>query len=221
VRRKLLGTAEWRDHVATLLTERTVSSPARHNLTSPSLRAWLREDWAILFSHPDDFVSYDIEMDRWLVIARRAFAERHIRPIALSSPTANIDRSWVTQISGDERTVLLEDASREHFGPVDLQAPVLHEKIEQTSHRFVMIIDSALRIQKMFNYQPLSDLPSPLELLGWADALRAKQAARQVAAVQTGSRASTIQVHPVFAARRHKHRIPQVACTPALHTRTG
>lgn len=88
-------------------------------MTPPSLRAWMRDGWAILFSHPDDFVSSDLEMDRWLVITRRAFAERQ-------------------------------------------------------GQRFAMIIDNALRIRKMFTYSVLTSLPSPLELLGWADALRAK-----------------------------------------------
>ena len=143
-------------------------------LTAPSLRTWLSEGWAILFSHPDDFVSYDLEMDRWLVITRRAFAERRIQPLALASRTLDPERSWVTHVSGDHRTVLL-DGAQQHFGPVDLQTPVLREAIEQSDRRFVMIIDSTLRIQRTFTYQALSNLPSPLELLGWAEALRAKQ----------------------------------------------
>jgi alkyl hydroperoxide reductase subunit AhpC len=153
----------------------TLSLTAHETLGSPSLRAWLREGWAILFSHPNDFVTYDLEMDRWLVIIRRAFAERRIQPIALASPTLDPDRNWVAQVSGDNRTVLLEDPARQYFGPVDLQAPVLREAIEQPGSRFVVIIDDALRIRKKFTYQALSNLPSPLELLGWADALRAKQ----------------------------------------------
>jgi len=150
------------------------SGKAQH-LTAPSLRAWLRESWAMLFSHPDDFVSYDLEIDRWLVITRRAFAERRILPLALASQTLDLEHSWVTQVSGDNRPVLLEDPVQQHFGPVDLQTPVLREAIEQADRRFVMIIDSALRIQRTFTYQSLSSLPSPLELLGWAEALRSKQ----------------------------------------------
>ena len=146
-------------------------------MTSPSLRAWLRDGWAILFSHPDDFVTYDLEMDRWLVITRRAFAERRIQPIALASPTLDPEHNWVTQVSGDNRSVLLEDPAQQHFGPVDLQTPVLREAIERPGQRFAMIIDNTLRIQKVLAYTVLSSLPSPLELLGWADALRAKQTA--------------------------------------------
>jgi hypothetical protein len=144
-------------------------------MTSPSLRAWLRDGWAILFSRPDDFVSYDLEMDRWLVITRRAFAERRIQPIALASPALDPEHGWVTQVSGDNRAVLLEDPAQQYFGPVDLQTPVLREAIERAGQRFAMIIDNTLRIQKIFTYDVLSNLPSPLDLLGWADALRAKQ----------------------------------------------
>ena len=160
----------------------THSVDLQQSLTSPSLRAWLRGDWAILFSHPDDFVRYDLEMDRWLVVAKRAFAERGIRPIALAAPTSDPEWSWITQVSGDGRTVLLEDASQQDFGPVDLQTPVLREEIEHAERRFVMIIDAELRRQRIFNYGTLSNLPSPLEFLGWTEALRAKQHHRDLVA---------------------------------------
>jgi alkyl hydroperoxide reductase subunit AhpC len=189
---------------------------AQRRLASPSLRTWLREGWAVLFSHPDDFVRNDLEMDRWLVVTKRAFAQRGIRPIALASPKLDVERSWVTQVSEDSRTVLLEDPAQQNFGPVDLQAPALREEIEQSGRRFVMIIDSALRKQKMFTYADLTNLPSPLEFLGWADALRAKQAA----AAETNTRfVPDTYSHHFFAARRHKHRVPQLACTPAMQTR--
>jgi len=164
--------------VATLHTAGT----AQQSLTSPSLRTWLRGGWAILFSHPDDFVRYDLEMDRWLVVTRNSFAERGIRPIALATPAHDPQRSWVTQVSGDSRAVLLEDPSQQHFGPVDLHTPVLREEIEQSGGRFVMIIDDELRLQKVFGYATLSDLPSPLDFLGWAEALRSKHHRRDLVA---------------------------------------
>ncbi len=164
-----------RTRSATTQAGATHSADLQQTLTSPSLRTWLRGDWAILFSHPDDFVRYDLEMDRWLVVAKRAFAERGIRPIALASPTSDPEQSWITQVSGDNRSVLLEDASQQYLGPVDRQTPVLREEIELAKRRFVMIIDDELRQQKIFSYGTLSNLPSPLEFLGWTEALRAKQ----------------------------------------------
>lgn len=41
-------------------------------------------------------------------------------------------RSWVTQVTGDSRTVLLEDPTQQHFGPVELQTPVLRATLEQS-----------------------------------------------------------------------------------------
>ncbi|MDB6088498.1 MAG: hypothetical protein JWN85_1282 [Gammaproteobacteria bacterium] len=209
-----------------LLATRNTSSSALRTMTSPSLRTWLREGWAILFSHPDDFVRYDLEMDRWLVVTQRAFAARRIRAMSLASPAREVDRSWITQVDDDKRTVLLEDPARESFGTVDLQAAALREEIEQPGRRFVMIIDTALRKQKLFTYNDLSNLPSPLEFLGWADALRAKQAT----AVQTnrhfvpdthGRLVPAAHAQQFFVARRHKHRVPQVACKLATQVRAS
>jgi hypothetical protein len=86
--------------------------------------------------------------------------------------------------------------------------------------RFVMIIDSELRTRRTFSYSSLSDLPSPLEFLGWADTLRTKQAA------DTGARSASVadareREHQFYSARRHKHWHPRVACSPTLHARAG
>ena len=196
----------------------------QQTLTSPSLRNWLRGDWAILFSHPDDFVRHGLEMDRWLVVAQRAFADRGIRPIALASPKHDPERSWVTQVTGDSRAVLLQAPSQQHFGPVDLQAPALREEIERPGRRFVMIIDAELRKQKRFSYESLSDLPSPLEFLGWAEALRTRQKDADLARQASGSDTNrtfvpVVPAHALLAARRHTHRTPHVACAPAARAR--
>lgn len=200
-----------------LLATRHTAGNSLRTLASPSLRTWLRDGWAILFSHPDDFARFDLEMDRWLVVTGRAFADRGIRPLSLASQTEDDDRSWVAQVHDDARTILLEDRTQLGLGTVDLQAAALREEIEQPGRRFVMIIDSALRKQKVFSYNDLSGLPSPLEFLGLAEKLRARQAS-----AETNSRTvPDSRSLPIFATRRHKHPVPQVACTPAVQARAS
>ncbi len=194
-----------------MLAPRNAPVRTEHASTSTSLRTWLREGWTILFSHPDDFARNDLEMDRWLVVVKRAFAARRIRPLALASATQNAQGSWIAQVSGDTSTVLLGDPIRENSSAVDLQARTLRAEITVPGRRFVMIIDNELRTRRTFTYSSLSDLPSPLEFLGWADTLRAKQAAASAAASPL---VSAPREHQFYSARRHKHWHPGVACSP-------
>src|SRR6185312_10301307 len=130
-----------------------------------------------------------------------------------ASRTLDLEHSWVTHVSGDDRSVLLEDPTHQHFGPVDLQTPVLREAIEQSEGRFAMIIDSALRIRRTFTYQALSNLPSPLELLGWAEALRTRQTAHPARCLQSRARPrrhlTRAQPWPMAYDPRPRARFPQ------------
>ena len=128
-----------------------------------SLRAWLNDGWALLFSHPDDFVRCEMEQDRWLTIAQRTFARHSIRPLALARPAQPLDAGWVTRVTGDAGIVLLEDAS-EFFG---LHARRLREGIVAAGSRFVMIVDSMLVRRRTYCYNDLSRLPSPLDFVAW------------------------------------------------------
>jgi alkyl hydroperoxide reductase subunit AhpC len=140
-----------------------------------SLRAWLREGWAVLFSHPHDFVRCELEMDRWLTVIRDAFAGMRIRPLALAARAASVMGSWIAEVSGDPRHVLL-CAPRDPGRASDLRAGALRAQIESLGQqRFVMVVDDGLCNRRTFSYGLLAEAPSPLEFLGWADALRARQ----------------------------------------------
>jgi hypothetical protein len=165
---------------------------------APSLRTWLRQDWAILFSHPDDFVRCDLEMDRWILVLQNAFADRGIRPLALAQPGSGQDalalpparsgaaadnqrdRSWIAQVSGDARTILL-DVTQPGSGAFDLPALTLKQELAALTlqSRCVVILDSSLQRHTTFTYRPGfayrpgTELPSPLDFLGRASALRA------------------------------------------------
>jgi hypothetical protein len=202
--------------VADLLLTSTGASdtPGEH----PGLRAWLRNDWAILFSHPYDFVRCDLEMDRWLAVVQRAFAGCRIRPLALASPTLEPQDGWVSQVSGDPRTVLLEGPALGSAGAADLQAHALHHDIcSLGGRRYVMIIDGALCPRRTFTYKGLADVPSPLEFLGWADAARARHAG---GAVERPSAARALPP-PISMIRHHRHRSAGLACNRSASTPAG
>jgi hypothetical protein len=96
---------------------------------------------------------------------------------------------------------------------VDLQAAALRDEIERPGRRFVMIIDDALRMRKVFTYDDHSSLPSPLEFLAMAEKLRA----RRGAAAENNSRpAPDCRARHLVTTRRHKHQVPQIACLAAI-----
>lgn len=157
-----------------VLARADATHEADYGWASRSLRTWLCGDWAILFSRPEDFVPHDWEVDRWVLIMRRAFSDRGIRPLALASPILEEDRNWVAVVNGDAGPVILEDGRAQNTS-MDFRARTLREAIISSGRRFVMIIDGALSVRRTFRYRAPWDLPSPLELLGWTDALRARQ----------------------------------------------
>lgn len=122
-----------------------------HPLSSSELRRWLRRDWALVFSHPEDFASYGFEADRWIAHVEEAFKAHRIRAVALSR---HPDYSWVTQIEG--------------------RAAAIDLKVGPTT-RFVAIVDGSLRVQRTFAYEPHDRLPSLLDLPAVAAAQRDTQ----------------------------------------------
>ena len=162
-----------------------------------SLRSWLRDGWAILFSHPLDFVCCELEMDRWLVLLQKAFAAQRVRPLALGGANARED-SWVTRITSDHRTVCLQpdrDSS-------DLQARALREHVTSHDRRFVSIIDTDMRRHKTFSYADCTSLPSPLDFLAW---IRSFQARRQAPGPDRRNEGA-IRIEQLIAARWRSYR---------------
>ena len=144
----------------------------------PSLRSWMGQDWVALFSHPDDFVSHDLELDRWVTVAREAFERNGVRPLALAAGDHRADAGWVTQVSGDPTTLVLLQPWWSRFpDPFQFNGRELREDIvgiraRAMACRFVAIIDPQLRRRWTYAYGDPSSVPSPLQIAHLAGELR-------------------------------------------------
>jgi hypothetical protein len=138
---------------------------------APLLRDWLSGDWALLFSHPEDFQDQGLEVDRWQQILRDEFRLRAVRPLACRASAAAAERSWVGEMVCDHRLLRLEpDAGAD--GRIDPAARRLREQILELPPRFVLIIDPALNRRGLLKYVAGRHSISPLDLLAAADAMR-------------------------------------------------
>jgi len=139
-----------------------------------SLRTWLAERWAILFSHPEDFAQEELETDRWISIVSRNFSGRGVVPLALARAGYDADGGWLGQLAalGRESAAVLMLDPPQSGAPADISAGALRAHIAHSGPRFAMIIDSSLRCRRALSYRSRAGLPSPLDLIGWVVALR-------------------------------------------------
>lgn len=139
-----------------------------------SLRAWLAGRWAILFSHPDDFAQEQLETDRWLSILSRSFDGRGVAPVALARTGLDPEQGWLGRLAAlDYWSAAILALEPPRPGTVaDLAASALRAHIACYGPRFALIVDSNLRCRRALSYRLPDELPSPLDLIGWAVTLR-------------------------------------------------
>jgi hypothetical protein len=141
-----------------------------------SLSEWLGGRWALLFSHPGDFDQEHLERDRWLSVLRRSFLDHEVRALTLARREYDgqgMPLCWLGELV-EGCAAVLSTAIHAGVSP-ESRAGALRAQIARSGARFAMIIDSDLRCRRTVPYRAAVDLPSPLELVGWAVALRERQ----------------------------------------------
>ncbi len=156
------------------LPDSRLQVPVRQPCDTSALRSWLAERWAILFSHPDDFAQEQMEMDRWVSVLSRSFRERGVVPVALGSADREPDHGWLDLLAAMDHgcAAVLAFEPPQPGALADLATRAFCAQIARCGPRFAMIVDSNLRCRRALSYRAPSELPSPLDLIGWAVALR-------------------------------------------------
>ena len=148
---------------------------------SMSLRAWLAGRWAVLFSHPQDFAQEQLEMDRWISILSQGFRAQGVAAVALCPADRDPEASWLGRLAALNRecaaTLCLD--LPQPAALADFAAGAVRADIVRGGPRFAMIIDSDACCRRTLRYRRAGELPSPLELIGWAVAQRKREHARR------------------------------------------
>ncbi len=143
-----------------------------------SFHAWAANSWVFLFSHPADFTPVcTTEMGRTAQLAGE-FAARNVKPLGLSTDTADEHRKWIADVNDTQHTNLtfpiIADADLSIAKMYDMIHP---EQSETAAVRSVFIIDPKKKIRLTMTY-PMSVGRNFDEILRVIDALQLGDAKR-------------------------------------------
>ena len=143
-----------------------------------SLHAWADDSWVFFFSHPADFTPVcTTEMGRTAQLAAE-FTARNVKPLGLSTDTADEHRKWIEDVNDTQKTTLTFPI----VADADLSIAKLYDMIhpdqsETAAVRSVFIIDPAKKIRLTMTY-PMSVGRNFDEILRVIDALQLSDARR-------------------------------------------
>lgn len=143
-----------------------------------TLHEWAGDSWVFFFSHPADFTPVcTTEMGRTAQLASE-FEQRNVKPLGLSTDTADEHRKWIADVDDTQHTTLtfpiVADADLSIAKMYDMIHP---DQSETAAVRSVFIIDPKKKIRLTMTY-PMSVGRNFDEILRVIDALQLGDAKR-------------------------------------------
>jgi peroxiredoxin (alkyl hydroperoxide reductase subunit C) len=143
-----------------------------------SLHEWAGDSWVFFFSHPADFTPVcTTEMGRTAQLAGE-FEARNVKPLGLSTDTADEHRKWIADVNDTQNTNLtfpiVADADLKIAKMYDMIHP---DESETAAVRSVFIIDPKKKIRLTMTY-PMTIGRNFDEILRVIDALQLSDAKR-------------------------------------------
>lgn len=139
---------------------------------------WAGDSWVFFFSHPADFTPVcTTEMGRTAQLADQ-FAARNVKPLGLSTDTAEEHRKWIADVNDTQHTTLTFPIVADPDLTVARTYDMIHpEQSDTAAVRSVFIIDPKKKIRLTFTY-PMAVGRNFDEILRVIDALQLGDAKR-------------------------------------------
>ncbi|EXS70639.1 MULTISPECIES: peroxiredoxin [unclassified Sphingobium] len=143
-----------------------------------SLHEWAGESWVFFFSHPADFTPVcTTEMGRTAQLADQ-FEARNVKPLGLSTDTADEHRKWIEDVNDTQNTNLTFPIVADADLSIAKMYDMIHPDQSATAAvRSVFIIDPKKKIRLTMTY-PMSVGRNFDEILRVIDALQLGDAKR-------------------------------------------
>jgi peroxiredoxin (alkyl hydroperoxide reductase subunit C) len=157
----------------TLLLGDTVPDFSADTTTGPiSFHDWIGNEWAFFFSHPADFTPVcTTEMGRTAQLASE-FAARGVKPIGLSTNTAEEHLKWIEDVNDTQNTTLRFPIVADPECKVAALSEMVHPDESATAAvRSVFIIDPHKKLRLSMTY-PMSVGRNFAEIIRVIDALQ-------------------------------------------------
>jgi len=143
-----------------------------------SLHDWAGDSWIFFFSHPADFTPVcTTEMGRTAQLAGE-FKKRNVKPIGLSTDTADEHRKWIADVNDTQNTALEFPIAADTNLAIAKSYDMIHPDESTTEAvRSVFIIDPNKKIRLTMTY-PMNVGRNFDEILRVIDALQLSDAKR-------------------------------------------
>jgi len=173
-----------------------------------SFHDWAGDAWVFFFSHPADFTPVcTTEMGRTAQLAGE-FAARNVKPLGLSTDTAEEHRKWIADVNDTQKTDLQFPIVADKDLKVARLYDMIHpEQSETAAVRSVFIIDPNKKIRLTMTY-PMSVGRNFDEILRVIDSLQLGDAKR-VATPADWQKGKDVIIPPSISNEEAKSLFPQ------------
>lgn len=173
-----------------------------------SFHDWAGDAWVFFFSHPADFTPVcTTEMGRTAQLAGE-FAARNVKPLGLSTDTAEEHRKWIADVNDTQNTDLRFPIVADKDLTVAKLYDMIHpEQSETAAVRSVFIIDPNKKIRLTMTY-PMSVGRNFDEILRVIDSLQLGDAKR-IATPADWQKGKEVIIPPSISNEEAKSLFPQ------------